>query len=128
MNHPRNPVTAFEIPVRDLDQAVAFYEHVFGITLERAEVDGNQMAHFPYVKGAPGASGSLACGDSYEPSEKGTRVYLHVQDIAATLARAVAAGGAELYPVTDVGALGQVAEFRDCEGNRIALNQPAAEA
>ena len=113
-------VAYFEIPVTDLDRAVAFYEAVLGVRLERAVVDGHPMALFPEADGPGQVSGALAAGDSYVPSLDGTRVYFRVDDVPAALARAVAAGGRELYPCTAVGD-GVVAEFRDSEGNRVAL-------
>lgn len=121
---PMNPVFTFEIPVRDLDRAQRFYEAVFGYDFVRDTVDGNAMAFFPYAAEGSGASGALVQGDSYVPSHDGTRVYFRCGDVAATLARAVAAGGRVLYPATDIGALGHVGEFEDSEGNRIALHQP----
>lgn len=119
-----NPVCYFEIPVADLERAVAFYTAVFGLPLERAEVDGNRMALFPSDPNQPGVSGALACGDSYVPGRQGTRVYFRTASIADTLRRAVAAGGREMYPETPVPGLGWVAEFEDSEGNCIALFTP----
>jgi hypothetical protein len=118
----RRPVTAvlFEIPVRDLPRAITFYERVFETTLERASIDGLEMALFPDSNGA-GASGALVAGETYVPSRDGTRVYVQVKSAEATLARAVAAGGQVLYPVKQVTAEAVVAEFEDLEGNRVAL-------
>jgi predicted enzyme related to lactoylglutathione lyase len=123
--------TWFEIPAVDLERAIAFYEHVFEVALERTEIDGHHMALFPGpidLDGdtETGASGALASGDSYVPSLDGTRVYFRVHDVAATLRRAIDRGGRELYPVTDIGAEGLVAEFADSEGNRIALSGRSA--
>lgn len=92
-----NPVTAFKIPVADLDRAIKFYTAVFGHKFEREVVDGNEMAWFPFDPKAPGASGSLAKGGSYVPGKSGARLYFHTVDIDGTLARAVAAGGQVLY-------------------------------
>ena len=39
----------FEIPVTDMTRAIGFYSRVFGITFERAEIDGNEMALFPLL-------------------------------------------------------------------------------
>jgi predicted enzyme related to lactoylglutathione lyase len=117
-------VTWFEIPVVDLDRAIDFYEHVLEVELERTVIDGHPMALFPDPDDDGGASGSLATGDSYIPSLDGSRVYFRVIDVAATLQRAIDRGGRELYPVTDIGAPGLVAEFQDSEGNRIALSGP----
>ena len=117
-------VSWFEIPVVDVERAMAFYEHVFGVELERTVIDGHPMALFPEADELGGASGALATGDSYVPSIDGTRVYFRVDDVVGTLARALERGGSALYPVTDVGEQGVVAEFADTEGNRIALSGP----
>jgi uncharacterized protein len=116
-----NPVCFFEIPVRDLVQATAFYERTFGMQLTPMAVDGNQMAMFPFAEGAPGASGALAQGESYVPGSAGARIYFAVDDIHATLQAALAAGATAHYPVTEVPDQGWVAEFLDPEGNCIAL-------
>ncbi len=50
----KNPVCYFEIPVTDLERAIAFYTAVFGYQLERVEVDGNEMAMFPASDEASG--------------------------------------------------------------------------
>jgi predicted enzyme related to lactoylglutathione lyase len=118
-----NPIAYVEIPVTDMDRAVAFYTAVFGTDFERQVIDGYEMALFPASDGA-GATAALAKGDVYRPSKEGAIVYFRVGDIRATVARAEAAGGAVLYPVKDVGEFGLVGEIADSEGNRIALSQP----
>jgi predicted enzyme related to lactoylglutathione lyase len=118
-----NPVFHFEIPVTDLERAVAFYEAVFGYAMSRQAVDGHPMAFFPRSDGAPGASGALAKGDVYKPSRAGAILYFDVPDIDAVLQRAQALGAEVLYPRTDIGEAGYVAEIEDSEGNRIALSQ-----
>jgi len=119
---PVNPVSYFEIPVLDMKRAKGFYERVFRITLELADIDGNQMALFPFAEGAPGASGALAKGESYVPSKAGPRIYFSVEDLDATLSAALAAGALLNYPITEVPGYGWVAEFVDSEGNCIALH------
>lgn len=121
---PNLPVIYFEVPVVDMNRATKFYEAVFGYDFEMAKIDGNEMALFPADPSASGASGALAKGESYKPSLNGARLYFYTADIVDTMKRAKAAGGKELYPITDVGEFGKVAEFRDSEGNRIALSQP----
>ncbi len=118
-----NPVTYFEIPVKDLDRALRFYEAVFGITLDRQTIDGYEMALFPSLDGAPGATGALAKGDVYVPGKSGPVLYFGTEDIDTLLERVRAAGGSVLYPKKSIGDLGFVAEFEDSEGNRIALHQ-----
>jgi predicted enzyme related to lactoylglutathione lyase len=116
-----NPVVYFEIPVSNMARACLFYEGVFKLSLEVREIDGNEMALFPYVAGQPGASGALARGSSYVPGKAGARIYFGVADVAETLALVVSAGGQVNYPVTEVPEYGWVAEFLDVEGNCIAL-------
>ena len=118
----KNPVVHFEIPVDDLQRAIAFYEAVFGHELKRVAVDGNQMAFFPADERANGTSGALAQGDSYFPGKQGTRIYFGVINIDDTLAKAVSLGSKVIYPKTSIGDLGWVAEFEDSEGNCIALH------
>ena len=113
----------FEIPVTDMQRAIAFYSAVFDIEFERADIDGNEMALFPLIDGAEGCSGALAKGESYVPSLDGTRIYLTVNNIDRVMAAALSAGAKLLYPVTLVGAAIKVAEFQDLEGNRIALQE-----
>jgi predicted enzyme related to lactoylglutathione lyase len=50
-----NPVFYFEIPVRDMDRAISFYSKTFGVTLERQDIDGNEMAlsHISLVEKGP---------------------------------------------------------------------------
>jgi len=116
-----NLVSFFEIPVASIPRAKRFYEQVFGAELELAEIDGNQMALFPFSEGKPGASGALACGPSYVPGKSGVRIYFSVENIDRTLALALQEGAEGNYPVTEVPGYGWVAEFIDTEGNCIAL-------
>lgn len=118
-----NPVFHFEIPVTDMDRAVAFYEDVLGMELSRQTVDGYQMAFFPRDDTRPGSSGALAKGDVYRPSHEGSLLYFDVTDIDAVLNRATDRGSQILYGKKDIGEAGYVAEFEDSEGNRIALTQ-----
>jgi uncharacterized protein len=117
-----NPVFYFEIPVKNMERAVEFYSKTFEVTFDRQSIDGNDMALFPYQPGGEGATGALAKGDSYKPSRNGARIYFSTPDIDSTLRKAVAAGGKIIYPKTDTGDYGFVAEFEDSEGNCVALH------
>jgi uncharacterized protein len=118
-----NPVTYFEIPVSNLERAIAFYGAVFECEFERLEIDGNDMAYFPSFDDVPGISGALAKGESYVPGRQGSRLYFSSEDIDDTLRRVELVGGQTVYPKTSIGKLGWVAEFEDSEGNCIALSQ-----
>lgn len=116
-----NPVSYFEIPVADMDRAIAFYEAVFSVSLERKVIDGLAMALFPLDEKGRGISGALAQGDSYVPAPSGPRIYFFVESIDKALGKAVSMGGRIAYPKTQVGDF-WVAEFEDSEGNQIALS------
>lgn len=118
-----NPVGYFEIPVTDLDRAIAFYQHVFAIELTRDTVDGYKMALFPYSEGGEGASGALAKGDVYVPGKAGPVLYFAVDSIDQILERVAAISGVVLYNKKSIGEQGYVAEIEDSEGNRIALHE-----
>jgi hypothetical protein len=47
-----------------MDRAVAFYEAVFSLKLERTDIDGNEMALFPEARGTNAITGALARGAS----------------------------------------------------------------
>jgi len=118
-----NPVVYFEIPVLDMERAIAFSSAVFDFTFEKNIIDHNEMAFFPFEDGVRGITGALAKGEIYIPSMQGVLVYFGTDDIDAILHKAVEAGGEILYHKTSNGELGHVAEFKDSEGNRIALHQ-----
>ena len=123
----KNPACYFEIPVRDLDRAVQFYQQVFGYRFERTTIDGNAMAIFPSADGGAGITGALAKGESYVPGRQGARVYFSVETIDDTLKRATDAGAKVLDPKTRIAdgsgdELGWVAEIEDSEGNCIAMH------
>ena len=122
MSTAMNPVGWFEIPATDLARARAFYEHVFGITLEEHTVDGLHMAWFPMTEGAIGATGSLVQGNGREPADKGVVIYFTAPDLDATLVRANEKGGQVVTGRTDIGEYGFYALVRDTEGNVIGLH------
>jgi predicted enzyme related to lactoylglutathione lyase len=117
-----NPVAHVEIPVTDLERAMRFYGVVFGVSFTGIEaLHGSRMAHFPFEEGREGASVALAEGDVYVPTLNGAVVYFSVHDIDAVVARAEACGSEVLFPKSSVSGGAFVAEIRDSEGNRIAL-------
>jgi uncharacterized protein len=107
---PFNAINWFEIPTRDMDRAVAFYQTTVGRTLRREVFGGLPHAVFP-SQCAPGAdlsvAGALVSGPHLTPGTSGAVIYLDCPDgVAASLARATAGGA-----IVD-----------DPEGNRIGLH------
>jgi predicted enzyme related to lactoylglutathione lyase len=117
-----NPVGWFEIPTRDLNKSSAFYEAVLGVKLAPNNMGPMKMAWFPMNAAAAGAPGSLVQADGYEPSNRGSMVYLSVSDIEKTLAKVTEKGGRVLAPKHSIGEHGFVAEILDLEGNRVAIH------
>ena len=103
-----------------MDRAIKFYSEVFDVEFSRDVIHDCEMAFFPYSDGQ-GITGALAKGKIYKPSIEGCLIYLSVQSIDKTMEKALKLGSQELFPKTEVPDLGFSAEFKDCEGNRIAL-------
>jgi hypothetical protein len=65
----------------------------------------------------------LVQGEGFEPSTKGTIVYINGgEDLNTPLSKVENAGGKIIMPKTSIGGNGFMAQFLDTEGNRIALH------
>ena len=116
---PKDAINWFEIPVADMDRAVAFYEAVLGVALERMEV-GTPVAVFPHADEGVGGALSL---DGRKPSAEGSLVYLQVDGpIQEALDRVPGAGGEVALERTEIGGdYGYYAYILDTEGNKVGL-------
>lgn len=120
-----NPILHVEIPANDLARAITFYQHWLQLTVDEPIVLHDcQMAYLPFADEATGASIALVHGADYLPSEHGARVYVGVDDLDASLERALRAGAELRFGPAEAGEW-RVAEIRDSEGNRIALQARA---
>lgn len=118
-----NIINWFEIPVSDLNRAVAFYEPVMQVALRREKMEGAEMAVFPHEETQTG--GALVKFDHFSPSSQGCIIYLSTQNLPATLERVAAGGGECVFgPLVLPKGIGTIALFTDTEGNRIGLHQP----
>ncbi|WP_369039275.1 VOC family protein [Stenotrophomonas maltophilia] len=116
-----NPILHVEIPVIDLARAIAFYQRWLRLEVDEPIVlHACTMAYLPFADAAAGASVALISGADYRPSEQGARVYFAVDDLDASLDRALKAGAVLRFGPALAGQW-RVAEIRDSEGNRIAL-------
>jgi predicted enzyme related to lactoylglutathione lyase len=112
----------FEIPVSNMDRAKKFYERVFAAELASPEPS---VAMWPANWKEGEVGGSLAKRDGFEPSAKGTVVFLNGgADLAEPLGRVERAGGKVTMPKTKIpmGDAGYMALFADTEGNTIGLH------
>jgi len=116
-----NALSWFEIPVTDMDRAIAFYSTILQIGLQMQEIMGTQMALFPYS--SEGVGGSLTKGEDYTPGDTGTVVYLNAgAEMNSVLDRVEKAGGEVVQFKTPIGPFGFIAYFMDTEGNRVGLH------
>jgi uncharacterized protein len=115
----------FEIPVSDMERAIAFYQSAMDCLLERHPMGELDMAWFPSDESAYGAGGTLIYQpDYYKPSQDGILVYFQSSDIDENLRRIAAAGGTVLQDKTLISEnIGYMALFLDSEGNRLALHE-----
>jgi predicted enzyme related to lactoylglutathione lyase len=121
----RHAIDWFEIPVRDIDRAQAFYEALLGAPLRRETITGNTLAVFSYDE--TGVGGCLMAGATApSPGASGTLIYLNAgPELDAVLARVAGAGGRITTPKVQLpDGMGCFAHISDTEGNRVGLHAP----
>jgi predicted enzyme related to lactoylglutathione lyase len=123
MNPQRNPVGWFEIYVRDMKRAKAFYEAVFETKLEKLPSGDVEMYVFPADPNKPGSGGSLVRMEGVEASSGlSTLVYFSCADCAVEAARAPKAGGKIFKEKCSIGPYGHISLVVDTEGNMFGLH------
>jgi predicted enzyme related to lactoylglutathione lyase len=111
-----------EIPARDLERAMKFYQAVFGLAATEIGADEVRRTTTLYYTEGGGPGISLNQTSNFEPSDKGTLVYLDAgDDLTDHLKRVEPAGGTVVEQKTSMGEAGYYATFRDTEGNLLAL-------
>ncbi len=116
---PANAAVWFEIPVRDLDRAKAFYGSVLATELKDEAMGPNQTAIFP-AKGDGSVAGHLIAGN---PAAAGTGNTVHLaspEPLEAALDRVRDNGGKVVSEVMTIPA-GRFAYCLDPDGNSIGL-------
>lgn len=115
---PANALVWGEIPVRDLDRSIAFYEVVMKYKMTRDETGPNPIAMLPY-------EGESIAGHLYpgRPAAPGTGPTLHLavpDTLEATAARCEKAGGTvKSDPITIPP--GRFQYIEDPDGNSLGL-------
>jgi len=124
MNAQTNALNWFEIPVTDMARAKHFYQVAFGIHLEDGNMQGMEMAMFPYEPNSGKASGALVKSEYHKPSRDGVVIYLNANpDMSDVLQRIESEGGQIIMGKTQIAPeIGYMAFFIDSEGNRIAVH------
>ena len=118
-----NVINWFEIPAADFDRACKFYEKILNGEVEKMDSpSGSKMGFLPGMEVGQ-VGGAIVHGESYEPSYKGSVVYLNGgEDLSTPLNKVADAGGKTIMPKTAIGENGFIAHFEDSEGNRVALH------
>lgn len=121
-----NALNWFEIPVLDFERAKKFYEKILGQPMQTFEAMGMKSAFFPADLQSGHIGGCIIQGQGYEPSGKGSLIFLNGgTDLSSQLDRVEAAGGAVVLPKTSMGMNGFSARFTDTEGNLVGLHSMA---
>lgn len=117
-----NALVWVDIPVVDLNRAIAFYSALLGAPVTREGGPGFFFGLLPNAEGGVGGCLYHPASDN-APSRQGPLVYLNA---GGRLHEAVHAardhGGAVVQAVHQIGAHGWRALIIDSEGNRIALH------
>jgi uncharacterized protein len=113
----------FEIPVKNFNRAKTFYETILGEPMKPMEAMGMKSGFFPADLENGSIGGCIIEGPGYEPSDKGSLVYLNGgEDLSSVLSKIEAAGGKIIMPKTGIGPNGFMAYFQDSEGNKVGLH------
>src|SRR5690242_3653156 len=117
-----NPVGWFEIYVKDMERAKAFYQKTFQVTLEHLENPDVELWAFPMRPEKPGCAGALVKMPGKDPGCGGTIVYFSCTDCSIEADRASQHGGRVERAKFAIGKYGFIAFVIDTEGNRIGLH------
>lgn len=120
-----NAINWFEIPVKDMARAKAFYGAVLGQPLQ--DMPGSDGNYVFLHSDENGVGGALSSHESMEPAgSKGVVIYLNGgDDLAGPLGRVAAAGGSVTQEKMSIGEFGFIGMFMDSEGNHIGLHSMA---
>lgn len=110
------PVTHFEINAIDGKRANEFYSNLFGWTIQSMPEMNYGMIDTGVKMGINGGIGQIDQGNP--PS---TVFYVQVEDVQATLDKAVSLGGKVVMPLKEIPNTVTYAMFADFDGNVIGL-------
>jgi predicted enzyme related to lactoylglutathione lyase len=116
---PKGAICHIEFHTTDLQETKAFYEEIFGWTVQ--VFPGFET--YGMFRTPDGFGGGFDAGPNADPpSDKGPIVHIEVDDVDATLKLIEERGGKTLVPKTKISdEFGYYALFLDNVGNRVAL-------
>jgi predicted enzyme related to lactoylglutathione lyase len=113
-----------DIPVTDLDRAIAFYSSLLDVKVGKEGGPGFSFGLFPH--GDNDVAGCLyvpETADDNQPGRQGPLLYLNANGrLDAAIAAAEKGGGKVLQAKHQIGPHGWRAIVLDSEGNRVALH------
>lgn len=128
----RNPVVHFEMPAEDRKRMSEFYTNVFGWKTQQL---GPEMGDYVMVHAAPTDENNMVTqpgminGGFYQktddPDSNHPSIVISVDDIHEHVKKVQDAGGTVLMEPMDIPGVGSFASFKDTEGNRVSMLQPA---
>lgn len=124
LNPQHNQFVWVDIPVADLDRAIAFYAAVLAAPVTHAGGPGFHFGLLPYADS--GVGGCLVPSTAeHTPSRHGPLVYLNAAGrLHEALRQVEKNGGSVIQGVHQIGEHGWRAIVTDSEGNRVALHAP----
>jgi hypothetical protein len=115
-----------DIPVADLDRAIAFYRAVTGKPVDKIGGPGFNFGLFEHEGDSVGGC-LIEAGEGAAPSMAGPLVYIDASDrLDAAVAAAEKGGGKVLKAKHSIAPNGFRAIIADSEGNRVALHSMTA--
>jgi predicted enzyme related to lactoylglutathione lyase len=112
-----NPIVHFELMVGDPAKAKAFYSSIFDW-----EWDESSFPGYTAIKTGTEPGGGMMAKPEMAPM-CALNTYFGVEDVEATLAKAIAAGATVIAPKTPIPGIGHWAMFADPDGIPVAVFQ-----
>ncbi len=120
MSQNNNTFCWIDIPVIDLDRAIAFYSAVIGDSIQKISEHGFEFGLLPHTDN--NVSGCLCVMENRKPSQDGPLVYLNAEGRIDQAIKEVENQGCKVLSAKQqIGPYGHRAIFLDSEGNAIAL-------
>lgn len=127
-----NPVVHFEMPAENRKRMSEFYTKVFGWKTEQL---GPEMGNYVVVttsetddKGHPVRPGMIGGGfyqKTDDPDTQHPSVVIAVDNINDSIQKVKGSGGKILGEPMEIPGIGMYVSFKDTEGNRVSMLQPA---
>ena len=115
---PNHPIVHVEFSTNNRETDAQFYNQLFGWSFQ-------QMPEMNYAtfeaEGGPGG-GLNPVQETYPAGT--TSVYVHTDDIEATLSRVEELGGKVIVPKSEIPGISWFAFFADLTGNQVGLLEP----